>query len=209
MLHIKSMEELLKKIKLFIENEFSEKLPKNRTFHSLNHTKNVVKAVRTICQNTEMAHAHKLCLEIAAWFHDYGHVSTYMGHEDISAQKAEEFLKEHNFPEAHISCIKSYIQSTKIDIEPVSLEEKIIRDSDLIHIGQVKYQDHLDCLQKEWKNEFGKSFSEEEWLKENITFLETHSFHTDYAKLMFNEQREKNIDFLKCRLKEINKSLRD
>ena len=145
------MRDVLIKIKSFIEKEFTEKLPQSRTFHSLNHTINVVKAVRNICQNTKMSNKHKLCLEIAAWIHDYGHVSTYYGHEDISAEMAEKFLRKENFPEKEIPCIKQFINSTKIDCTPNSIEEKIIRDADLIHIGQVSYFDHLACLRKEWK----------------------------------------------------------
>lgn len=191
------MKSLLKQIKTFIEDEFNQKLPKNRTFHSINHTKNVVRAVQCICQETKIDAVNKLCLEIAAWFHDYGHISVYWGHEDISAQMAEEFLLKHDFPVQQISLVKQYIQSTKIDLEPSCTEEEIIRDADLIHIGQDSYQQQLADLRLEWGRELGKIFNKKEWIEQNILFLESHAFHTDYAKAKYNNQREKNIQLLK------------
>ena len=195
------MQALLKQIETFIENEFNKKLPKNRTFHSFNHTKGVVKAVHSICQNVEIDHANKLCLEIAAWFHDYGHISTYSGHEGVSAEMANEFLIKQEFPSNLIKLVKQYIHSTNINYTPSCIEEQIIRDADLIHTGQTAYQRQLDKLQQEWESVFQNKISQKEWLEQNILFLESHCFYTDYVKETYNNQREKNIDYLKETLK--------
>jgi hypothetical protein len=40
-----------------------------------------------------------------------------------------------------------------------------------------------------------------EWIKTNIDFLLTNKFHTEYAKLLFDKQRKKNLTFLQQKLK--------
>jgi HD superfamily phosphodiesterase len=51
-------------------------------------------------------------LQVAAWFHDLGYLSSYIGHEESSAGMAQEFLEELQMPIDGIQRVMDLIAAT-------------------------------------------------------------------------------------------------
>ncbi|MDH3648358.1 MAG: DUF5706 domain-containing protein, partial [Saprospiraceae bacterium] len=77
--------------------------------------------------------------------------------------------------------------------EPTDIVEEIIRDADTAHIGSKTYLYKLGMLKSEWEHNGHKKYSEKEWLKLNLEFLNTHEFKSPIAQAKFNDRKRKNI----------------
>src|SRR4030042_1728565 len=123
--------------------------------------------------------------------------------ESYVIKKFEDQLSQrityHNLADK-IERIAQIILSTRIPQKPVGILEEIICDADLSYSGKKIFSSHSQRLRVEWENMLGKKFSDYEWLKTNINFLKENKFHTKYAKLLYNEQRKKNLAELQQKL---------
>ena len=66
----------------FVFNLFKDKLSKVYTYHNLNHTIGVVKAVNILCEKENVSPADTEILSLAAWFHDTGYINGCTNHEE-------------------------------------------------------------------------------------------------------------------------------
>ena len=64
----------------------------------------------------------------------------------------------------------------------------------------------IELLREEWKRTNNKSYTDYEWLKLSIDFIEANTFHTDYARKKFRETRKINLNKLKQRAAELKQS---
>src|SRR5689334_10061180 len=78
-------------------------------YHNIEHTMEVVKAVRLIADDSTIGKHEKNVLLVAAWFHDTGYTQLIDQHEDAGAVIAEEFLKEYSVDQEDIDVVKSCI----------------------------------------------------------------------------------------------------
>lgn len=171
----------------------SSELPKDLVFHSRRHTEEVVAA------GIELAEAYQLPTEsienitIALWFHDIGFVNGWNDHEERSISMATEFLQGEEVAPDRIKTIADLIQMTHRDALPSQLEHEIIKDADTSHIGTKEYLVKLGLLRTEWERRQSKKYTEKEWLRLNLQFLDEHKFHTSIAQSNLNDRKRKNI----------------
>jgi HD superfamily phosphodiesterase len=168
-------------------------LPNNMVYHNLNHTREVVKAAGLIGGYANLSEKEMEMLLISAWFHDTGYKNTYDNHENESIRFFETFCEANNYPLENKKVITSCIRSTKMDVEPVTLIEKVLHDADFIHLSKKSYFDKLYMLRLEHEKTTGKSFPENQWFEENLYFLNTHRYYTEYGKTVLMPKVEKNI----------------
>jgi hypothetical protein len=60
-------------------------------------------------------------------------------------------------------------------------------------LGKKSFQDQNRKLREEWENFLGLTFTNEEWLKLNLKFLNEHHFYTEVARNLFSKQKSENI----------------
>jgi len=179
-----------------IRNLFDERLPPDRIFHNFQHTKMVVQGVQTIVSHLQLSEKKKEIVELAAWFHDAGHVLTYHGHEQESERLARVFLKEHSYPEKKTQKVIQAIEGTHMPQRPHTQLQRILCDADLFHLSQPEYLHILDNLRAEWSLVLHKEFSDGDWKDKNIRFLKQHRYFTQYGKIVLQKEKERNIDHL-------------
>ena len=94
---------------------YTIRLPdENLVYHSIDHTRNVVEKVNEIAAHYELPEKDVIVLNIAAWFHDAGHLFTDpSSHEQKSVELMKEWLADKGDYAALMDEIEKTILATK------------------------------------------------------------------------------------------------
>ncbi|UOY08269.1 HD domain-containing protein [Muricauda sp. SCSIO 64092] len=133
-----------------------------------------------------LSEIEKTVLTISAWFHDVGHIVEPNGHEVTSQNILEAFLKERKISYGFIKKCSQCIMATQMNSSPGNQVEAIIRDADFSHITDVTYWDLNKSLKREVEFLNKTTLTEQKWYEDNLEFLSTFSFCTDYYDIKFN-----------------------
>jgi len=175
--------------RVFFEQHISDKY----TYHNLQHTINVVNAVKEICAQEDLGTEIEESLEIAAWFHDMGYDQGAEGHEQRSAEYATKFLTERGFSKERIDTICACILATKYPQVPTTLVEKILCDADLNHLGKDTYWDRCGKVRQELALVKDLIMNEQEWIDFELEFMKNHKFHTTVGQNAYEKNKNKHI----------------
>ena len=187
------MENLLIEVENFVVNHLNEKLDTSFVYHNVSHTQRVVQKTKELIEGMQIEEKSAHNLLIAAWFHDVGYTEKMDGHEEESVKIATIFLDENSVPKDTIAAVSSLIMATKMGVKPSSELEKIIRDADCAHLGSKNFSDYTSLLRKEWELTKNHTVSDDKWTEENIKFLTSHRFYTDFATKNWSKGESKNL----------------
>jgi len=178
-----------------LEKGLSEKLH----YHSIEHTRDVVKAVERIALMEGVTDEGLFLLKSAATYHDAGFVEEYDKNEPIGARLAEEILPKYGYTDQHIQTIKDLIYVTQIPHDPKNKLEEIMCDADLDYLGRDDFHEIADKLRRELR-EHGKISSDRKWDEIQVMFLEQHKYFTETSKKTRQDKKNKNVEEVKARL---------
>lgn len=178
-----------------LEKGLSDKLH----YHSIEHTKDVVKAVERLALMEGVTDEGLFLLKSAATYHDAGFVEQYDKNEPIGARLADEILPKYGYTEQHINTIKELIYVTQIPHKPKNKLEEIICDADLDYLGREDFHEIADRLRRELR-EHGKIDSDRKWDEIQVQFLTAHRYFTETAIKTRREKKLKNLDEIKAKL---------
>lgn len=167
------------------------------SYHGPEHTRRVVQSADQLAIDSDIPEDERATVLIAAAFHDCGFYSDMDDHENISAGMAADFLSAHDAPLPMINKVAHLIQATALHARPVTALQEILRDADLHYLGCEGFLPKAELLRQEWKATRNLSFGELAWLKQNVTFLETHRFHSPAALRRYGTQKDLNLASLK------------
>ena len=194
---------LVEQAKDFVEKLFKDKLSSLYIYHNLKHTNDVVAAVNLLADSHNIDLSNKEILLLAAWFHDTGYINGCDNHEERSVAIVTDFLKKNDKSADYIEKVTAIIRSTIYGYVPKTLFEKIIKDADYFHISSEEYAATCNALRLEWQYLHQKTFSDSDWINENLDFLKNrHHYYTDFALKNWQPLKDKNIKTL---LKKKNK----
>jgi predicted metal-dependent HD superfamily phosphohydrolase len=179
-------------------------LPETMVYHNLNHTREVVKAATKIGLHHNLKAEEMEVLLIAAWMHDTGFVKHYDNHEDVSEKFADELMEKFDYPKDRAILVKAAIQSTRNSHAPQNMIESVLHDADFSHLARKSYADRSILLKTELERVTGKAIPWREWYSDNLKFLSTHQFFTDYGKTIFEPKALENIIDQKKLLKKVS-----
>lgn len=161
-------------------------------YHSIAHTKDVVRAVERYALLEGVTDEGLFLLKSAATYHDAGFVESYEKNEPIGARMAEEILPKYGYSEQHIQQIKELIFVTQIPHQPKNKLEEIICDADLDYLGRDDFHEIADKLRRELK-EHGKIDSDRKWDEMQVAFLNMHKYFTPTAIASRQVKKDKNL----------------
>tara|TARA_R110000868_G_scaffold216416_3_gene466548 strand:- start:11709 stop:12296 length:588 start_codon:yes stop_codon:yes gene_type:complete len=176
-------------------------LPKDLCYHDIEHTLDVVHVVNQYIRREKIDNYNAYLLRIAALLHDIGFVVTKVEHEEKSIEIAEQLMLEFDFSPKDIELVKGLIKATRIPQSPKNYLECILCDSDLDYLGRKDFYQISAQLYQELKQSSIVS-NKNEWNKAQIKFLETHQYHTAFARKYRQPKKEK-------RILEIKKTIKD
>lgn len=184
----------------------SKQLPDNMTYHSINHTLDVVACAEEIAAKQKLAPEAVEVVQIAAWFHDLGYTRGSENHEKKGADMAREFLESRNYPVERIAQVEGCIMATQMPQNPQNNLERILCDADLMHLADQDYFKKADLLHQEIETTKFCKIPENEWLQMNQEFLDQHCFFTEYAKKNYEAAVKENLKKVRDRLKSWKKT---
>lgn len=189
-------------IKAHLEEDFAKKLSKD-DFPYHNWEEHILPAYEDVAELGRLKGLSQKeidLLQIAALYHDIALPEGREGHEEKSAQIAEEELREFGYSNDDIDKVKSIILGTKGKMEDgVYVTEpsddllvNIMRDADLANVGKENYPEQSENLRKELG-----VFDIREWRKLQVKYFSKHRFHTEVAEQLWGRQKRKNLEYLK------------
>ncbi|WP_316832094.1 HD domain-containing protein [Pedobacter aquatilis] len=184
----------------FIKDIYTNQLPEGMYFHNYAHTQLVVEAVRLISENENCSTDEKFSLHLSAMLHDIGYTEKYIGHEELGAKMAADFLIKLKIDEGVIAEIQRCIMATTYPQDPKSAIERIICDADFYHFSLKEYLNYASLLKKEWEQKLNMFFSNQEWDSLNLKLLLEHEYFTEYGKTILQKRKMINIEKLMLRL---------
>jgi uncharacterized protein len=178
--------------KLFVLKKLKRELSKDLTYHSVEHTQDVMQAARRLGEMEGLQSVQIDLLETAALMHDTGFTKIYDGHEEVSMQIAEEVLPQFEYSQSDIELIVDLIKTTELPQNPLNHMQEILADSDLDYIGRDDMFIIGQYLYDEWSR-YGKIYSLREWNEQQIKFLKGHRFFTKSANKLREAKKQENI----------------
>jgi len=198
--------DLLQEIKNYVRGYLASNLSPDLTYHNLQHTQEVVNAAEEICLGENLDPVICEDVLIAAWFHDTGYATTYIGHEDESIALARRFLEEKNVSSQRIEHIISLIDATRFMQKPDNKAEACLKDADNLNVGKISFWQRGQNLQTEWEKFLGKTYSPLEWAQMQLSFLQSSRFYTPYCQKNYKPIQDKNIEFVKTKIEEFRQA---
>ena len=189
--------ELVKKARIFAEETFNNAVFDKLTYHNLEHTMDVVQAVKIVAGHTGLNADETESALIAGWLHDIGYLYGNEDHEAAAAEKAQELLSQWGASPKKILEVTEAIRATKVPQHPESLISKVVCDADLFKLSQEDQLAHSQKLRAEMEANRGEPYSEEEWIRSTLEFLQNHEYHTPYGKTVLEREKKKNIKRLR------------
>ncbi len=168
-------------------------------YHSIAHTKDVVRAVERFALLEGVTDEGLFLLKSAATYHDAGFVEQYEKNEPIGARMADEILPKYGYSEQHIQRIKELIYVTQIPHQPKNKLEEIICDADLDYLGRDDFHEIADKLRRELR-EHGKIDSDRKWDEMQVSFLNMHKYFTPTAIASRQAKKMQNLKEIEERL---------
>jgi HD-GYP domain-containing protein (c-di-GMP phosphodiesterase class II) len=173
---------ILEEAQSYVSELIQTKVRKDVTFHTLQHTQEVVTASEKMANYYKLSDEDWFSLSLAAWFHDTGYSGgTAKNHENVSIEIASEFMSKHQIVSPVFDKVIGCINATRMPQSPTHLIEQIICDADLFHLGTEDFKEKSRLLREELNGFGGLDISKKEWRKQNISFLEHHNYFTNYA----------------------------
>ncbi|MDH3649025.1 MAG: HD domain-containing protein [Saprospiraceae bacterium] len=175
-------------IKKHIINKLQKGLSPSLTYHTVDHTLDVLEQVVSIAEAEEIQAEEVFLLQVAALYHDTGFLYQYAGHEEKSCQLAQAELPGFGLSGEQIQQVCGMIRATKIPQSPTTELEQIICDADLDYLGRKDFFSIGKTLFKEFVDQqIVGNFRE--WNNVQIKFLESHSYFTKRSVELRNKRK--------------------
>ncbi len=178
-------------------SELSNKLAPKYTYHSLSHTTMVLRDAVFIANKIGISDQEMRLLKTAISFHDFGFVSSHENHEERGCKEVRKVLPLYNYRADEIDKICGMIMATKIPQSPKNLLEQIICDADLFYLGTQYYFQVAELFEREL-SALNILKSKQQWTEIQVTFLENHHYHTEFARQLLEETKQNNLAIIKC-----------
>ncbi len=172
-------------------------VPEHYTYHSVVHTKYVLKMAEYLAQRQGVKGHNMLLLKVAALYHDIGFTINHVEHETIGCGIARKELPGYGFTDDDIEKICGMIMATRIPQKPKNFLEEILADADLEYLSTESFQPVGNMLFNELKH-FNPNLTQEGFDKIQIGFLEKHQYFTPFCKLYKENFKQQHLMKLKA-----------
>jgi len=186
--------------KSYVLGRLERELAPNLFYHSLEHTRDDVwPAAKRLAALAGVTGEDLVLLQTAALYHDIGFVKQTHNHESVSSEITQEVLPDFGYSREQIERINDLIMVTKLPQNPKNLLEELMADADLDVLGRDDFFISTHKLQAELRA-YGRPTTQREWYRIQLHFLKSHRYFSTVAKVLREEQKQRNIEGLKALL---------
>ncbi|MFZ4522549.1 MAG: HD domain-containing protein [Bacteroidales bacterium] len=178
----------------YMINRLQKELNPSLTYHCVEHTLDVLQAIRRLADAEQVSEHDRILLETASLYHDSGMLVQYKDHESASAAIAEQTLPGFGYSEPVIHEITRLIMVTQLPQRPYSPLEQMICDADLDYLGRDDFFIHSFKLKLEWQTNGIRHTTLAQWFEIQIKFLSEHKYFTNSAILLRNETKQQHLE---------------
>jgi predicted metal-dependent HD superfamily phosphohydrolase len=195
--------DIVQKASAYVRQLFSDADTKELHFHNYEHTEEVVHRTNEIAQKESVTPEEMEILQLAAWFHDTGHLTGAMqDHEVRSAAAARNFFAaEGVHDEAFIQRVTDCIMATRMPQAPSDKLGEIMCDADVYHFGTPQFKKTNKRVRKELKAR-GYPAMAKNWTERSLRLLQSQHFFTPYSRQKLEAGKAENIRWLQQKLAE-------
>lgn len=183
----------------FIRQKLSAELSPKLSYHSVVHILDVYNIAEKLAEMEGIKGEELTLLLTAVLFHDSGFLVGPKEHEKVSCQIAREFLPQFGYSAGQIERIEGMIMATRMPQTPHNLLEEIICDADLDYLGRDDFWTIGHKLFTEL-NSNGITMNENDWNKQQVTFLEKHHYFTKSAIQMRKAKKDHHLELVRSKL---------
>ncbi len=181
----------------YVRQIFEERIPSNiYLYHNWIHTCHVRDEVLYLARLSKVSRDDIEILNLAALFHDSGFSETFNGHEEVGARIARTFLTSQNYPSEKIKKIEGLILATKMETQPASELEMLIKDADTSTLSKRQFGIVTNTLRKELNALQHTNYSKTEWARNNLDFFNEHQYHSEIGKAKYEDGKQQNKKLL-------------
>jgi predicted metal-dependent HD superfamily phosphohydrolase len=171
------------------------------TYHSVDHTLEVVSQCGRLAELEGINDEHRNLLLLAAYFHEVGLTEISKTdldafeagrsvHEQKAVEVAREVLPRYGFGPEELETITRLIMATKWGHRPSDVLEQIISDADMSSLGQTIDQFmHISEILLAELRAFGNEIEEVDWYENQKELVGTYTFHTASAHSLFDANK--------------------
>lgn len=192
------------KLKSFVLDKLGKEIPKNLTYHNVQHTKDVLQNAGNIAGFEEVSGDALTILLTATLLHDTGFLETYKEHELLSCDFAREHLSNFGYTESQINQVCDLIMTTKIPQGATDKLGQILCDADLLYLGTDQYKKKSQLLYKELRN-LKLINTYDEWVQYQVNFIEKHTYYTKLATGAYAHKKMQNLSLLQAQARDEKK----
>lgn len=169
-----------------------EGLDPHLTYHSKDHTIDVIEQCISIAQREGIQGHDMMVLKMAALFHDTGFLRTYLNHEAMGCKIYLEKTAALNFSPKDDKAVQELIMATRLPQAPETHLQRIICDADLDYLGRDDFFTIGDHLRTEFIH-FKIVPDNETWEKMQLHFLKTHHYHTASSQQLREPVKQQHL----------------
>ena len=200
MLNDSVIEELQRAATAYLEAN----LDKHYTYHNAEHTLEVCNAVKLFTENSTLPETTVSALKIAAIFHDFGYLVRSFDNEKLSQPYLETFGRRLGIEEKILLEANALILETVFPYKPVTPAGKLLCDADVEYIGRKDFFNKAELFRQELSGR-GVVYTNKEWWRLEVEFLQQNSFFTPVCRILRNAGRIENLKSARMYLLESEK----
>ena len=177
-------------------------LDKHYTYHNVGHTLEVCSAVKLFAENSNLASDVYYALRIAAVFHDFGYLESSSDNEKLALPYIEDFGRRWNIAGDILRAAYNMVLETVFPYQPASLAGQILCDADVEYIGRDSFLKKAELFRRDLAGE-GMVFTEREWWKFELNFLQSNMFFSPACRSLRDAGRLRNLEKVEALLLKI------
>jgi uncharacterized protein len=181
-------------VKKFILHKLERELDPRLTYHSVDHTLDVLESAVRLAEMENISQEEIILLKTACLFHDSGMLVTYRGHEEASIEICRQTLPAYNYSKEETETICRMILTTKLPQCASDHLDKILCDADLDYLGRPDFFMIAHRLKYEWDVLDFHPTTLQEWYKIQQEFLSAHRYFTVSAIKLRQSIKMENLE---------------
>lgn len=180
----------------FILAELRDRLPMNRSYHSIEHTLDVYASAISIAEAEQVSGESLDLLKTAALLHDAGFMDLPEDHERGSCLFARANLPQFGYNESQVEQVCELILATKIPQNPFNKVSEVLCDADLDYLGRDDFHSIGERLFQEMKAH-GVLKTRREWNLLQEKFLARHTYFTDTNRKLRDAKKQEHLAWVR------------